>query len=64
MKKEENEAKWYVETYYENMFSYDDLQRFINKLNNNERQVIGYEIKTEAGRKEIKVTFARKDNKW
>lgn len=53
-------SKWYVETYYESIFNYDDLQRFINRLNNSERQVVGYETKTEAGRKEIKVTFARK----
>lgn len=60
MKKEENETKWYVEIYHESIFNYDDLQRFINRLNNSERQVVGYETKTEAGRKEIKVTFARK----
>lgn len=58
-----NSWKWYTETYYESFMDYEQMQKFINGLNTKDRKVVGYETKQHAVGKEIKVTFARVEEK-
>ncbi len=56
---EEKSKKHYSETFQKYPMRYEDLHRFINSLNNEERKVVGYYSQNKDGMLKIEVFFAR-----
>ena len=55
------DKKWYTETYFTKLRNYEALSKFLEPLNNEERQVIGYQVHygDAFSNDKIIVTFAR-----
>lgn len=53
--------KWYTLTFNESISNNEELQTFIDSLNNKSRRVVSHTVQRSIGKSEINVTFAKLD---